>query len=117
MPGARTGNDDLRPGRVTVDPEVFVWRIGVKTNRGRTQGPIRVRQKTAHDPAHDFHFFRGNVATNFLRRRPLAIMMAGDFNAVAQIGESVEKMAPVNLPEMNRTAIRPERVRGRFGLE
>src|ERR1043166_4868173 len=44
-------------------------------------------------------------------------MMAGHLHAIAQIGKSIEQMAAIELPEMNRTVFGLEEGRGALRIE
>lgn len=60
--GARAGNDHLRMRGMAVDPEVFVRRVGIEANGGGTEAAIGLREVTAQQTAHGFHFGGRDVA-------------------------------------------------------
>jgi hypothetical protein len=104
--GAR--DEDRGMGGMVVEDEVFVGSIGVNANNGGFKRSAGGGQKTAEQVADGFGFGGANVAANGIGMGVFALMMDGDFDAVAQVGKAVEKAVWFIFPDVDGAVLREE---------
>ena len=63
------------------------------------------RKKAPQRGSNVFHFAVLDFALHGIDRRHFPAVVEGYFHTITELGKSVEKAAPVELPQMNRTVI------------
>src|SRR5258705_5621116 len=93
---------------MVIEQEMLIRRVRIKANRGGLQRALRFGHEPAQKRAHGFNFLRRYVAPDMVRIRTFAFVMKGNFHAVAEVREAVEKPARRILPNVDRTSSRLE---------
>src|SRR5207249_4851377 len=111
VPGTRTRDQHLRVRRVAVDKEMMIGRVRVHADYRRTQRSVGVGQELPEQRAHGFDLLGRHGAIDGIGVCGLAFVMAGDLQAVPQVGKTVKVSPRPVFPNMDRTSVRPKKSR------
>jgi hypothetical protein len=98
-----TGDDDVGVTRVIIDDEIHVGGVGVHAHGGLAEYRVNAEVFT-DDTFYPGYFLGGDLTVEIVGVGRLAVMVEGDFQAIAQVGEAV-KHGVFGLPDVDRKMI------------
>jgi hypothetical protein len=103
----RAGADQEHTGmfRVPIEKEMFVGRVGIKTNLTGPQFSLRGGDERLQYFSHGRDLLRGDFAPNLVRPGEYSLVMRGNFHSVTQVWEPIKERARLMLADVNRTSV------------